>query len=36
MIDDIGIAVVGLGVLCVIYSPFVVEPRSGVHPDSCA
>ena len=33
MIDDVGIAVIGLGLFCLIFWLFVIEPRSGVHPD---
>jgi hypothetical protein len=34
MLDDVGIALVGLGVLSLIYWLFVVEPRGSIHPDS--
>jgi hypothetical protein len=33
MIDDIGIAVIGLGLVSLLIWLFVIEPRSGVHPD---
>jgi hypothetical protein len=34
MIEDVAIAVIGLGLLSLVFWLFVIEPRTSVHPGS--